>query len=225
MKLKLTEQQALNLLSKFGSPESLIGNRNIDPKEIERLAPNLTRLFKSFGGINTPATQTPSILDKGKGMLANITKDKKIFAKNIPVAKNEMLHPLGKKMPISSEFGLRNVKSGSKNHKGVDISTPSGSPVYAPLDGVVSAARDTTPNACGGFIQLNHTSVHTKFCHLSRISVRAGDQVKRGQLIGYSGGGKNDPMRGRATGPHLHYEILNTGLIAMNPVSVQSNLA
>lgn len=222
MKLKLTEQQAQNLLGKLGSLESLFGNKNIDPEEIKRLAPNLTQLFQSFGGMTNTEPETQEPVVSGNKPLDKI---KKIFSKNIPAAKNQMMHPLGKTMPISSEFGLRNSKSGSRNHKGIDISTPSGSPVYSPLDGVVEAARDTTPNPCGGFIQLNHNSVHTKFCHLSRISVRTGEQVKRGQLIGYSGGGKNDPMRGRATGAHLHYEILNSGLIAMNPVSVQSNLA
>jgi biotin carboxyl carrier protein len=146
-------------------------------------------------------------------------------SKNIPSDPNEMMHPLGRKKPISSDFGLRNIRGGSRNHKGIDIATSSGSPVYAPLDGTVEAARDTTPNNCGGFIQLSHDNIYTKFCHLKKINVRNGQQVKKGQIIGLSGGGKNDPMRGSATGPHLHYEILNKERVAMNPVSAQSNLA
>lgn len=206
MKVKLTEQQISNL---------------IKTDNISQDAPHLLKfldLLKSFGGTK--------VLSKISGSLPK-HKDsiEKSFAKHIPDNKNEMMHPLGRKRPISSEFGLRSTKVGGKDHKGIDIATPSGSPVYAPLDGVVEAARDTTPNACGGFIQLNHNNIFTKYCHLKEIIVDTGQKVKKGQIIGYSGGGKNDPMKGRTSGPHLHYEILNASRIAMNPVSVQSNLA
>jgi len=215
MKLKLTEQQAANLVNK------------LNPPDLEKMVPGLKKFVDMLSriqqgnvtsGENT--TETPS-----SDVQLPYNKEYSSTAKYVPANPNEMMHPLGRKKPISSDFGLRNIRGGSKNHKGIDISTPSRSPVYAPLDGVVEAARDTTPNACGGFIQLNHNNIYTKFCHLSKINVREGQQVKKGQLIGLTGGGKNDPMRGRATGPHLHYEILNKGRIAMNPVSVQSNLA
>jgi murein DD-endopeptidase MepM/ murein hydrolase activator NlpD len=66
--------------------------------------------------------------------------------------------------------------------------------------------------------------LETKFCHLRRLNVREGDKVKKGQIIGYSGGGRNDPMHGNSSGPHLHYEILDKSSIAMNPTSVDPNL-
>lgn len=207
MKVKLTEQQINNLVNK---------------DELSKMAPHLSKfidLLKSFG---------PGSLSKNVTNLVPSQQQRdnqKTFAKNIPLKGNEMMHPLGRTRPISSEFGLRSSTVGGKNHKGIDISTPSGSPVYSPLDGIVEAARDTTPNPCGGFIQLNHNNIYTKFCHLRQITVTPGEKVKRGQLIGYSGGGRNDPMRGRTSGPHLHYEILNASRIAMNPISVQSNLA
>lgn len=204
MKLRLTEQQVKGLINKLTEADI----------DIQKDAPNLGRLAKLLAG-----NQNLN-MDAVKGTYSDDTE----FADYIPQG-NEMMHPLGKKMPISSEFGLRNVSGGSRDHKGIDISTPSGSPVYAPLDGVVESARDTTPNPCGGFIKLNHGNVHTKFCHLSQIKVSVGTQVKKGQVIGYSGGGPKDPMRGRSTGSHLHYEILNVGGIAMNPVTVQRNLA
>lgn len=146
------------------------------------------------------------------------------FADEIPSG-NDLMHPLGHRFNISSKFGQRNVRVGSKNHKGVDISAPSGSKVYAPTDGQVVEARDTTPNGCGGFVMLDHGNFKTKFCHLREWVVNKGDTVKKGQLIGFSGGLKSDPHRGTSTGAHLHYEILNSGGIAMNPVSVQPNLA
>jgi biotin carboxyl carrier protein len=213
MKLKLTEQQAQNLLTKLNTPDF----EKFAPK-LQKFSDNLARLLQS---------DSPNVINNNVPFSADssLPPNKKDFKTYIPSNPNEMMHPLGRKKPISSEFGLRNVSVGGKNHKGIDIATPSDSPIYAPLDGTVDAARDTTPNACGGFIQLNHNNVYTKFCHLKQINVHQGDQVKKGQVIGLSGGGKNDPMRGRATGPHLHYEILNAGHIAMNPVRVQSNLA
>jgi murein DD-endopeptidase MepM/ murein hydrolase activator NlpD len=142
-----------------------------------------------------------------------------------------MMHPLGHKYPIYSGFGKRAApydpntgKKGSSDHKGVDITVKSGSAVYAPLDGTVLFSQDTTPNPCGGFIQLDHVSVQTKFCHLRSMIVKQGDKVKKGQVIGYSGGGRNDPHPGVSTGPHLHYEILNKSGVAQNPLSVQPSL-
>lgn len=145
------------------------------------------------------------------------------FAPNIPNGK-ELMNPLGHRTGISSKFGLRNITRGSKDHKGVDLPTPSGSEVYAPGNATVLYAGDTTPNGCGGYIQLDHGTMITKFCHLKRWVVNKGQTVKKGQLIGYSGGGPNDPYRGTSTGAHLHYEILNSGGIAVNPTSVQNNL-
>jgi murein DD-endopeptidase MepM/ murein hydrolase activator NlpD len=208
MKVILTEQQTKDLIGNLSG-----GLGDID---IEKEAPNLAKAIKSF---TNPASMLGG--DEKGGVLSKI---KGKFAPKIPEG-DEMMHPLGHTAPISSDFGHRNVSVGSSNHKGVDISTPSGSPVYAPLDGVVVSSRDTTPNACGGFVQLSHANVKTKFCHLKKMTVQQGEKVKKGQIIGYSGGGSKDPMRGTSTGSHLHYEILGRGDIAMNPTSYQQNLA
>jgi murein DD-endopeptidase MepM/ murein hydrolase activator NlpD len=210
MKVILTEQQAKGLINNLAQVNSL------GDFDIEKEAPTLSKFIKTMGGasnIDTPAS--PNIDPKN-------TSPK--FAPEVPDGK-EPMHPLGHKAPISSQFGYRNISVGSTNHQGIDISTSSGSPVYAPLDGTVIASRDTTPNACGGFIQLSHLNMKTKFCHLSKMIVEPGQKVKKGQIIGYSGGGKNDPHPGVSTGPHLHYEILGRDDIAMNPTSYQHNLA
>lgn len=214
MKLKLTEQQAKKLVSKLGVTNLL------DDADFENSAPNLSKLAKALSS-NVPNTDF-NINDTNVSNSNLPTND---FAKNIPLG-NSPMHPLGHKTKITSSFGIRNSSIGSNNHKGVDLSTPSGSPVYAPLDGIVIASRDTSPNACGGFVKLDHTNVITKFCHLRQLAVKEGVKVKKGQVIGYSGGGSNDPMRGTSTGPHLHYEILNKSTnLAMNPLTTQTNLA
>ena len=89
-------------------------------------------------------------------------------------------------------------------HRGIDISTGKGSQVYAAADGAVeSAAR---AGQYGNLIVLAHDfGLSTRYGHLSRFDVRAGQLVKRGDVIGYVG------STGRSTGAHLHYEILANG--------------
>ena len=89
-------------------------------------------------------------------------------------------------------------------HPGVDIDASTGTPVKVTADGVVSHA-DWGGNY-GRLIIVDHgNGVQTYYAHLSRIDVIAGQEIRRGQSIGASG------STGRATGPHLHYEVRNSG--------------
>ena len=137
-----------------------------------------------------------------------------------------MMHPLGTKSRITSKYGKRihPIHKEERMHSGIDLSADSGSPVYSPLDGVVTRSEDTSPDPCGGHIRIDHGKLQTKFCHLSNMVVAKGASVKRGQVIGYTGGGENDPMRGLATAAHLHYEILDSDNKALNPVLIEPNL-
>jgi murein DD-endopeptidase MepM/ murein hydrolase activator NlpD len=217
MKLKLTEQQVYNLI------------QNLNEQVVDIETPNLSKLAQAL--FTKPTTNDTGVnIGADINSITNTANSKPLpgplsFAPNVPKG-NEMMHPLGRKQTITSPFGGRNtgIAGATTNHKGIDITTPSNSPVYAPLDGMVIASRDTTPNACGGFIKLEHDTVETKYCHLSRMVVRTGQQVKKGQVIGYTGGGETDPHHGISSGPHLHYEILDKNGVAMNPTSVQSNL-
>jgi hypothetical protein len=126
------------------------------------------------------------------------------------------------KAKISSYYGPRNIGPGrSKNHKGIDISYPSGTQITSPLDGTIEKA---TSNAgkCGGLVVINHgefngKNVKSKYCHVKRVDVTKGDQVKKGEVVGLSGGGKNDAGRGNSTGAHIHFEILEDG-VNVNPL-------
>jgi len=222
MKIILTEQQIIKMLSEQISPEQ---NPFADiGSKVDELAPNLSK----FLNLMKPGSFT----QKSDSTLAPVTStpdnqsDNSRF-KIIPDAEKsvEMMHPLGQKVNVTSHFGYRDSNVGTKNHKGIDFSASSGSRVYAPKDGTVLDAKDTTPNRCGGFVRIEHENYITKYCHLSKIDVRAGDKVKRGQVIAYTGGGSNDPMKGVSTGPHLHYEIIDKkSRMALNPVTVQKNL-
>ena len=98
-------------------------------------------------------------------------------------------------------------------HYGVDFGAPKGTPVYA-----VGAGKVTTARVNGGhgrFVKIDHNGpFETSYSHLSRISVRAGQRIKQGQIIGYVG------STGLATGPHLHYQFWKNGKY-VNPLTVK----
>jgi murein DD-endopeptidase MepM/ murein hydrolase activator NlpD len=97
-------------------------------------------------------------------------------------------------------------------HQGIDISTDKGQPVFATADGVVESASYT--GDYGNLIVLKHGfDLATRYGHLSAFNVKPGQTVKRGAVIGYVG------ATGRATGTHVHYEILANGKL-INPLQL-----
>lgn len=113
---------------------------------------------------------------------------------------------------MSSDYGMREhpVLGGRRAHQGVDLAAASGTPVYATADGVVDTAEYSS--SYGNLIKVDHgAQLETRFAHLSRMVVGAGQKVRKGDLIGYVG------STGRSTGPHLHYEVRVSGQ-AVNPM-------
>lgn len=104
--------------------------------------------------------------------------------------------------PIGSSFGEREdpINGEGKFHTGIDIDAPYGTPVHAAGDGDVSDA--SMGAGYGREVVIDHGhDLLTVYGHLSSIAVLSGQHVSRGQVIGYVG------QSGRATGPHLHYEV------------------
>ena len=99
-------------------------------------------------------------------------------------------------------------------HKGVDMSTNYGVPVYATGDGVVEKVEQgKRRKGYGRQILINHKfGYKTRYAHLQKMFVKPGDKVQRGQLIGEVG------STGGSTGPHLHYEVIHLGR-QVNPVN------
>jgi len=103
---------------------------------------------------------------------------------------------------FSSPFGIRvNPFAGSRTfHNGIDIANLWGTPVYATADGTVTVAG--VAGALGQTVRIEHGyNVVTKFGHLSKLFVKVGQKVKRGDKIAAMG------STGRSTGPHLHYQV------------------
>lgn len=106
---------------------------------------------------------------------------------------------------ISGRFGSQRVYRGEPGayHSGLDIATgESGTPFVAPADGVVVLATDEPFSLEGNLLIIDHgQGLNSAFLHLSRIAVKEGQVVRRGQHIGNIG------ASGRATGPHLHWSL------------------
>jgi len=111
----------------------------------------------------------------------------------------------GRSNPFTGEPGY---------HQGIDISADKGRPVFATADATVESAAWS--GDYGNLVVLRHGfGMKTRYGHLSRFAVTAGQKVKRGDVIGFVG------ATGRATGSHLHYEILANGQV-LNPLQLLS---
>ncbi len=116
--------------------------------------------------------------------------------------------PLEKEYPVSSGFDLLRqhpIIGQIREHKGTDWAVPLGSPVITTADGIVVESVAGHPTA-GNYIEIQHGHRYiTRYLHLSQLKVKAGQQVRRGDVIGLSGNS------GLSTGPHLHYEVYVDG--------------
>lgn len=120
---------------------------------------------------------------------------------------------------LSAGFGMRpDPFTGERDfHPGLDISADKGTPIFATADGVVELAAPS--GDYGNLVIVSHGyGLTTRYGHMSKFAVWAGKDVKRGEVLGYVG------ATGRATGPHLHYEILANGKL-MNPLQLLAGKA
>jgi len=140
-----------------------------------------------------------SLIDNKEKMLAAIPAIQ-------PVANEELIR-------IASGFGSRfhPLYKVRKMHWGIDFSAPIGTPIYATADGTVSMI-EVSFRGYGKQMEIDHGfGFTTKYAHMHEFAVTKGQQVKRGELIGYVGN------TGLSTAPHLHYEVYRNGK-KVNPV-------
>ena len=137
-------------------------------------------------------------------------------------AKSDLLAAIPAIQPVRNEnlkqmasgFGYRTdpFTKARKMHEGMDFTAKTGTPIYATGDGVVARA-DNTASGYGNHIVIRHGfGYETLYAHLSKYKARAGQRVKRGDVIGYVG------STGRSEGPHLHYEVHKDGKV-VNPLN------
>lgn len=161
-------------------------------EQLNNIAARIAYQFNSYEGIST--------LIKNQGeKLASIPA--------IQPVSNKQLNR------IASGFGMRidPVYGTPKMHNGLDFTAPQGTPIYATGNGVVRTAG-FSDGGYGNHVVINHGyGYETLYGHMVRIKARAGQRVKRGEVIGWVG------STGKSTGPHCHYEVHINGN-EVNPV-------
>lgn len=141
-----------------------------------------------------------------------LARQKEEHMKHVPA-----IYPINKKNSrMSSGFGYRfhPIYKTLRMHTGVDIAAPQGTPIYATGDGKVIVA-DRSPVGYSGYgivCKIDHGfSYESLYGHMSKLNVKPGQKVKRGDIIGFVG------STGASSGPHLHYEVFVNGK-RVNPV-------
>ncbi|WP_082034930.1 peptidoglycan DD-metalloendopeptidase family protein [Vibrio sinaloensis] len=152
--------------------------------------------------------QAVKIVNRGRELTAYLHTDGQYYDKN-----GESLQRAFQRKPVNGRYRLSShfnphrkhpVTGRVSPHNGTDWATPTGTPIVSTGDGVVIMTRKH-PYA-GNYVVIQHGSRYkTRYLHLSKILVRKGQKVSRGQRIGLSG------ATGRVTGPHIHYELLDRG--------------
>jgi murein DD-endopeptidase MepM/ murein hydrolase activator NlpD len=152
-----------------------------------------------------------AVQSKSLDVILKLAEAKSDFLSAIPAiqpVRNENLKQM------ASGFGYRTdpFTKARKMHEGMDFTAKTGTPIYATGDGVVEKA-DNTASGYGNHIVIRHGfGYETLYAHLSKYKARAGQRVKRGDVIGYVG------STGRSEAPHLHYEVLKDNKV-VNPLN------
>lgn len=125
------------------------------------------------------------------------------------------IQPISNKqlVALASGFGVRihPIYKVKKMHTGIDFAAPIGTPIYATADGKVEEVS-VKFSGYGKMVVIDHGfGYKTRYAHMHDFAVRTGQNIKRGELIGYVGD------TGISTAPHLHYEVMLNGVL-INPV-------
>lgn len=193
------------------------------PEEERKSGYNDMNRYKDLEGYNNSqlvinTTKHVDVLQKELAIQSKSLDDILKLAK----AKDKLLAAIPAIQPVRNE-NLKRMVSGfgyrtdpftkvKKMHEGMDFTSKVGTPIYATGDGVVARA-DNTASGFGNHIVINHGfGYETLYAHLSRYNCRAGQRIKRGDVIGYVG------STGRSEGPHLHYEVHKNGKV-VNPLN------
>ena len=181
----------------------------------ERILEQVRRGYSGQGGPLTPLTfstrgEEPSPDASRANRILNQMDRLNLY--RIAAEQAPFATPVKNAFRFTSGFGpRRDPKTGGRRmHKGVDFAAGSGTPIYATADGVVVHANWSS--GYGRLVKIQHEfGIETRYAHLSRMRVKVGQRVSRGERIGDMG------ASGRVTGVHLHYEV-RVGGKAVNPM-------
>jgi murein DD-endopeptidase MepM/ murein hydrolase activator NlpD len=181
----------------------------------DRILETVRRGYSGQGGPLAPLSfstrgEEPSVDTMRANRLLNQMDRLNLY--RIAAEKAPFANPVKNAFRFTSKFGYRrDPKTGGRRmHSGVDFAAGLGTPLYATADGVVVHAG--WQSGYGRLVKIQHEfGIETRYAHLSKLRVKVGQRVSRGQRIGDMG------ASGRVTGVHLHYEV-RVGGKAVNPM-------
>jgi len=187
--------------------EKMFRNAGLDP---DTLIDTVRRGYSGQGGPLTPiAVSTRGAALSPEEMRANrlLTRLDELNLYRLAAGKVPLALPVRGAFRYTSGFGMR----WGRLHAGTDFAGAHGTPIHATADGVVTHAGWLS--GYGQLVKIKHAfGIETRYAHMSRIRVREGQRVSRGDRIGDMGN------TGRSTGTHLHYEVRVDGK-AINPMT------
>jgi murein DD-endopeptidase MepM/ murein hydrolase activator NlpD len=210
----MTGELATQVSSLQGAIDDLSRQADLDPaarKAIDRLPASIRSRAMGGGFAASPLAAQRGSAESTFGTLKDllgVLEDRLTAVRKGVEGRQALAAALPRLWPLtsgwlSSSFGPRQdpLTGAADFHAGLDISAERGSPVHATADGVVQLAAYN--GNYGRSVEVGHGyGIATRYGHLTSYTVKVGQQVKRGDVIGYVG------ATGRTTGPHLHYEIL-----------------
>ncbi len=197
----------------FGPLEQMFRASGLD---VDSLLATVRRNYSGTGGPDTPVTMStrsfddPEVTSRFDELMIDLDR---MTLLRIAAGKVPYTMPVMAAHRFTSGFGTRrDPKTGGRRmHSGIDLAAPRGTPIHATADGVVKSAR--YENGYGNTVRIQHAfGFETVYAHQTRLHVRPGDRVSRGDHIGDMG------ATGRSTGVHLHYEVHLNGR-PVNPMT------
>jgi murein DD-endopeptidase MepM/ murein hydrolase activator NlpD len=165
----------------------------------------ITKLTKEVDILSKQMVVQSKSLDE----IVALAKDKEVMLASIPailpIKKGDFYVASGYKMRMHPILKI------NKFHKGMDFTAPKGTPIYASGDGIIFRAQRS--KTFGQVVYIDHGyGYKTIYAHMSKMAVKRGESIRRGDLIGYVGN------TGLSVAPHLHYEVHKND-VALNPIN------
>jgi len=195
-------EEAMNV--SIGPLDKMFRASGQDP---ERIMSTIRQGYAGYGGpLTSMSTRGLAPTENEARAIAILKELDELNLYRLAVEKLPYSHPVQSAHRFTSGFGRR----WGRMHYGSDFAAPHGTPIYATADGVITKAG--WASGYGRLIKIKHDfGIETRYAHLSKIRVKVGQKVSRGDQIGDMGN------TGRSTGTHLHYEIRVNGN-AINPM-------
>lgn len=200
-----TYAKKLNVMAGLKSPDVLKAPAGLGGGPSEGDPPDPGTVVQASGPQGLPQGSIQGLAQKAQSVESNLNSLVNFFeSQSLRLATTPSVMPAAGW--LSSQYGTRPdpFTGREQMHWGVDISTNTGNPIVATADGIV--LQILNDKYLGKHIILSHgNGVTTLYGHMSGFAVRAGQQVRRGDVIGYVG------QTGKAVGPHVHYEVHKDG--------------